>query len=486
MKVIIVGSGFSSIACSCYLAKAGYDVTILEKNKYLGGRSRQLIKDGFKFDMGPTWYWMPDVFESFFNDFGKKVSDYYELEKLSPAYKVVFSKEDSITISDNPDEIINTFEKIEKGSGEKLKDFLKESEDNYNLAIKELVYQPGDSIFEIISLKTFKKLKLFIQNISGIVAEKFKNPYLKQILEFPVLFLGAKPEKTPAFYNFMNFADFGLGTFHPKGGMYSVTEGMVKLASELGVKFELNCNVEKILTDNNKATSLLVNSNILEADLIVSGADYQHTESLLPPKYKVYSDNYWENKTFAPSALLFYVAFNKKIEGIEHHTLFFDTSFKEHAQHIYDTKTLPINPLFYASFPSKTDSSFSPRDMESATFLIPLAPDSDDTQEIREHYFNLIINRLENLTNQKLKQHILFYESFSVDDFKKDYNSFKGNAYGLANTLLQTHILRPKLKNKKLDNLYYTGQLTVPGPGVPPAIISGKIVSEKIIKENKK
>lgn len=481
-NIKIIGSGFSALAAACYLAKDGNKVTIYEKNSTIGGRARQLKKDGFTFDIGPTWYWMPDVFERFFNDFGKKPSDYYELIKLSPAYQVYFGVNEFVTIADNLPEIITTFESIEKGSGEKLASFMKEAQSNYDIAIKDLVYRPGVSPLELITVETAMKVNQFFGNISKDIRRRFKNKKLVQILEFPVLFLGAKPSDTPSFYSFMNFADFGLGTWHPKNGMYSVVLAMEKLAKELGVTINVNSNIEKIEVTDGKATALVVNGERVLADIILSGADYHHSETLLDEKHRAYSEKYWEKKTFAPSSLLFYVGFDKKIKNVEHHSLFFDVDFDVHAQDIYDNPKWPKEPLFYASFPSKTDSNSAPEGKEAAIFLIPLAPGLNDTNELREEYFEKIMTRLEKLTEQSLKNNVIFKESFCVNDFVKDYNSYKGNAYGMANTLLQTAFLRPKLKSKKVKNLYFTGQLTVPGPGVPPALISGKLVADLIKK----
>jgi len=485
MKIAIIGSGFSSLAASCYLAKAGYDVQVYEKNDTVGGRARQLKSDGFTFDIGPTWYWMPDVFEKFFADFGKKVADYYILEKLSPAYKVFFDKNTSIEIAANLNEIIDTFEAIEEGSGKKLEAFIANAKKNYEIAIKDLVYLPGDSITELITPQTAMRLSQFFSTISNLVKSNFKDTRLRQILEFPVLFLGAKPSDTPGFYNFMNYADFGLGTWHPKGGMYKVVEAMHSLALELGVEFHTNANVEKINVTANKVTGIQVNGKSIATDILLSSADYHFTETLLSPELRQYSEKYWDKKTFAPSSLLFYVGFNSEIQHVNHHTLFFDVPFEAHAKEIYDTKKWPENPLFYASFPSKTDDSFAPKGKEAAIFLIPLAIDLEDTPEIREYYFNKIIDRFEKITQQSVREKIVFKKSYCVNDFVNDYNSYKGNAYGLANILTQTAFLRPKIKSKKVANLYFTGQLTVPGPGVPPSLISGKIASEKIIKENR-
>jgi len=480
--VNIIGSGFASLAASCYLAKAGYKVQVFEKNSTIGGRARQLKRDGFTFDIGPTWYWMPDVFERFFNDFNKKASDYYQLERLDPAYQVFFGKDDSVTIPGSLEEIYEIFEKEEAGSSKILKKFIAKAKDNYDIAIKDLVYRPGVSPMELVSPETAKRLGRFFTNISGEVRKEFSNTKLRKILEFPVLFLGAKPSDTPAFYSFMNYADFGLGTWHPAGGMYKVIEGIQDLAESLGVEFHLDSPVEKVQTENENATGIVVKGKEFKADVILSGADYHHTEQLLPKNLRQYSSKYWEKKTFAPSSLLFYVGFDKKIKNVSHHTLFFDSDFEEHAKDIYDDPKWPENPLFYASFPSITDPTCAPQGKEAAIFLIPLAPDLEDTEELREHYFNLILERFERITNQKLKTNIIFRESFCVKDFKEAYNSYKGNAYGMANTLFQTAFLRPKLKSKKVNQLYFTGQLTVPGPGVPPSLISGKLAAGLIEK----
>jgi phytoene desaturase len=482
-KVYIIGSGFSSLSASCYLAKAGYKVTVLEKNDTLGGRARQYIKEGFTFDLGPSWYWMPDVFERFFADFGKKPSDYYTLDKLSPGYEVYFGEKDSIKISDRLEEIYELFEEEEKGSSKHLKSFLDSAKSNYDTAIKDLVYKPGISPLELVNSTTIARVSQFFSTIRTQVRKNIKSPKLIQILEFPVLFLGAKPSNTPAFYNFMNYADFGLGTWHPRGGMYKVVEGMVSLAESLGVEFRTNCNVSKILTDNNKnVTGLQINGQEIEADLILSGADYHHTETLLDQSLRQYSEKYWDKKTFAPSSLLFYVGFDKKIKNASHHTLFFDTDFDAHAEEIYDKPQWPTDPLFYANFTSMTDVTAAPEGKEAGFFLIPLAPGIEDTEALREEYFHKIIDRFEKLTKQEVKSSVLFKRSFCVQDFKEEYNSYKGNAYGMANTLLQTAFLRPKIKSSKVNNLYFTGQLTVPGPGVPPALISGKIATDLIIK----
>lgn len=480
-QIDIIGTGFSALAAACYLAKAGKQVIMYEKNNTPGGRARQLKHMGFTFDMGPTWYWMPDVFERFFNDFNTHPSDFYTLKKLDPGYKVYLNAEKQFSISANLEQIYALFEQEEPGSSRHLKSFLDQAKENYQIAVQDLVYKPGNSPFELVNAKTAARLQLLFKSIQKQIRAKIHNPNLWKLLEFPVLFLGAKPSNTPALYNFMNWADFGLGTWHPVGGMYKVVEAMIQLAQKLGVEIQTEQNVEKIITEKGQVKGLIINGVEKRSNIVLSGADYQFTESLLNKKDRMYSNKYWQSRTFAPSALLYFIAINKKLKNIAHHTLFFDADFEKHAEEIYGTPKWPENPLFYASFPSQTDASFAPKGQEAATILIPLAPDLEDTATLREKYLKMVVTRFEKLTGQEIEKDIIFTKSYCVNDFKKDYNAYKGNAYGLANILTQTAFLRPKIKSKKVKNLFFTGQLTVPGPGVPPSLISGKIAAHQIL-----
>jgi len=481
-SIQIIGSGFSSLSAACYLAKSGYKVSIFEKNSKVGGRAGQLKKEGFTFDIGPSWYWMPDVFDRFFNDFGKKTSDYYIIDKLDPAYRIFFEDE-VMTIGDSLEKICLEFERIEKGSGVKLKKFIEKAQENYGIAVNKILYKaPGISPKELVTTETILRIDQFFKTISQEVRKRFKNPKLISTLEFPSLFLGAKPSKTPSFFSFMNFADFGLGTWHPRGGMYEIIKGMKSLAIELGVKIHTNHNIDKIVVKNNAAIGLKTKGSLIKSDIVISGADYHHSETLLDIKYRQYSETYWNSKVFAPSSLLFYIGLDKKIKNAEHHNLFFDANFETHAEEIYDNPKWPSHPLFYVNIPSKTDPSMAPQNCDALFILMPIAPGLEDTDSLRNHYLENILKRFEEKTEQSIQNNIIFKESFCVKDFKSKYNSYKGNAYGMAMTLLQTAFLRPKLKSKKVKNLYFTGQLTVPGPGVPPSLISGKLTSELIQK----
>ena len=483
--ISILGSGFSSLSAACYLAKMGYEVSVFEKNAEFGGRARQFKESGFTFDMGPSWYWMPDVFERFFNDFDKTSADFYNLKKLNPAYHVYFGENDYIAIPDEIEKICNVFEKEEKGSSIELLKFMKMAKENYKIAVTDMLYKmPGISPLELITIDTVKRVGYFFTNIKKQVHKRFKNPKLRSIMEFPVLFLGAESSNTPAFYNFMNYADFGLGTWQPDNGFYDVVKAMIKIGKSFGVKYYNNSNVTQIVTKNASATGIMVNNKIINSLYILSGADYNHTETLLPESKRQYSQKYWSNKTLAPSSLLFYLGFDKKLKNLTHHNLFFDTDFNLHSKEIYKDPKWPSKPLFYANFTSMTNNHTAPEGCENGFILVPIAPDLKDNEILREKYFNIVIDRIENITKQTIKENIIYKKSFCVNDFVGEYNSYKGNAYGLANTLLQTSFLRPKLKSSKVKNLFFTGQLTVPGPGVPPSIISGKLVADLIDNTN--
>ncbi len=485
---LVIGSGFSGLSAASHLAKAGYDVTVLEKNSSVGGRARKFGEKNFVFDMGPSWYWMPDVFEKYFSNFGKKVSDYYELIRLDPSYTVYFPNNEKWEIPADMQQLENLFESHEKGAALKLKKFLSEAQYKYKVGINDLVYKPSRSIFEFTTLNVLYgvfKMDVF-KSMHSHIRSLFTNPFLIQLLEFPILFLGALPKNTPALYSLMNYADMSLGTWYPKGGMYKIVEAMHNLATELGVRFKFDSEVKSYTYNNNKIIAVNTSAHSYKADVIVSGADYHHSESLLPKKFKSYSEQYWDKRFLAPSSLIFYVGINKKLKNVTHHSLFFDTNFYEHAHEIYTTPKWPTSPLFYVSVTSVTDNESAPEGCENLFFLIPTAVDLKDTLAEREHYFDILIERFERLTgNSGIKEAIVYKRSYAHNDFKNDYHAYKGNAYGLANTLMQTAILKPALKSKKIKNLYYTGQLTVPGPGVPPSLISGEVVAKEIIKDFK-
>lgn len=485
-KIVVIGAGFAGIAAATSLASQGYHVTLLEKNKTPGGRARAFSAEGFIFDMGPSWYWMPDVFEKYFNKFGKSAANYYALRRLDPSYAVFFGKSDVLSIPANLPELYQLFEQLEKGSSKALEQFLKQAAYKYEVGINQLVYKPGQSLREFASLKLlFDMLRLDVfSSFHRHIRKFFRHSKILQLMEFPILFLGAVPQNTPALYSLMNYADIQLGTWYPMGGMHEIIKGMVSLAEEMGVEFRYDQNVKEVTFLGSHISQVVTQSDTFEAQVVVNSADYHHFEQqILPATFRTYSEKYWQKRTMAPSSLLFYLGINKKLKGLEHHNLFFDRDFMPHAREIYEHPQWPSDPLFYVSAPSRTDPSVAPEACENLFVLMPVAPGLKDTEEIREKYFQLLMSRLEELTGQAIRPHVIYQRSYAHQNFIQDYNAFKGNAYGLANTLRQTAILKPSLRSKKIRNLFYTGQLTVPGPGVPPSLISGQLVATEIMKE---
>jgi phytoene desaturase len=485
-KVIVIGAGFSGLSAATSLADQGYEVTVLEKNATPGGRARSFAADGYTFDMGPSWYWMPDVFESYFNKFNKSVSDYYDLVRLDPSYTVVFGEDDFVDVPASLDELKALFEKWEPGSAARLDRFLEQAAYKYEVGIKQLVYKPGRSVTEFMSLRLLLdvlRMDVF-QSIHAHIRRFFSHKKIIKLMEFPVLFLGALPQNTPALYSLMNYADISLGTWYPMGGMYKIIEGMVQLAEEKGVAFLYNQDVQEIEVEQGIARRVRTVTGMFEADVVVASADYHHVDKhLLAPAYQSYSDKYWDERVMAPSCLIFYLGIGKKLDNLRHHNLFFDEDFGPHAHEIYTDPKWPAKPLFYVSAPSVTDDSVAPAGCENLFVLMPVAPNLEDTEALREQYFNIIMDRLEHLTKQDVRSAVVYKRSYAHRDFISDYNAFKGNAYGLANTLMQTALLKPSLKSKKVKNLYYAGQLTVPGPGVPPSLISGQVVAKEVAKD---
>lgn len=482
-KVSVIGAGFSGLAAAAYAASAGNEVHLFEKNEQIGGRARAYASDGFVFDMGPSWYWMPDVFEQFFRSFGKHTSDYYELKKLDPGFQIIFGKDDVLEVPSDVEQLYATFEGIEKGSATQLRKFLQEAAFKYEVGMQKLVYKPAFSWMEYASLDVLKGVARthMFTSVQSYVRKFFKDPRLVALMEFPVLFLGAMPDRIPALYTLMNYSALVQGTYYPMGGMVRVIEGMQELARELGVQFHTGAAIDKIEVHRGKATHLHWKEQSIGFDAVIGAADYHHIEQkLLDAEYRNYPASYWEKKTFAPSCLIFYVGVKKRIKNLLHHNLYFDTNFATHAREIYTTKQWPEDPLFYVCCPSKTDDSVAPEGMENLFLLVPIATGLEDTQANREYYFNRLISRMEQYSGETFKDDIVYTRSYCVNDFVNDYNAYGGNAYGLANTLAQTAVLKPSLRNRKVNNLFYAGQLTVPGPGVPPALISGRLAAEQV------
>jgi phytoene desaturase len=481
-RVAVIGGGFSGLSAAAYAAKAGHRVTLFEKHDQLGGRARVWRSDGFTFDMGPSWYWMPDVFERWFADFGEPVP--YELKRLDPGYGVIFA-DGTFEVPASVTQLAKQFEALEPGAGQKLEEFLSDAALKYRIAMGDYVQRPSLSISEFIDRRLIvesRQLEMFTP-ISKAIRKRFAHPWIRSILEFPVLFLGGTAEQIPAMYALMNHADLSLGTWYPmptpgmkETGMALIVEGMAKTAARQGAEFRLGQPVLELKTAHHKIEAV----NGEPFDAVLATGDYAAMEKLLAAELRGYSEAYWGKRTMSPSCLLFYLGVDRPVEKLQHHNLFFDEPLAPHAELIFRTPGWPEKPLFYVCAPSKTDSSCAPEGMENLFLLVPLSGDLEDSDAERQRQYDRIMTRLEIHVGHPIRPHVIVQRSYAMRDFAADYSALRGNAYGLANTLLQTAFLKPRLRSQKVKNLIFAGQLTVPGPGVPPSLISGRLAAEQL------
>lgn len=479
-KATVLGAGISGLAAAATLAKHGNEVEVFDNHPSAGGRCRTLESGGFKFDMGPSWYWMPDVMERFFQKFNKSTADYFDLIQLDPGFRVFYSKNDFLDIPADVNQQKALFDSIEPGAGEMLTSVLADAKIKYDVGVNNLVYKKSDSVFEFFSVSLFiKMIKMgAVKSFHSYIRKYFKDPRLIALMEFPILFLGGTAKSTPSLYSLMNYSCFEQGTFYPKGGFNKLSEAMYTLCIEQGVNFNFNQSIE----DVGVASRLINTVGRTSTDGLISSIDYHHFDQhILKNGSKNYEKKYWNEQVMSPSALIFYLGVKGKVNRLTHHNLFFDENFDQHAEEIYNDPKWPEKPLFYVCCPSKTDDSVAPASDENLFVLMPLAAGLQDDDELRDKYFEKLMARLEHITGESISDRITYKKSYCIKDFKQDYNSYKGNAYGLANTLKQTAFMRPKMRNKKIKNLFYCGQLTVPGPGVPPSIISGQVAAAQLL-----
>ncbi|MFB6193530.1 MAG: phytoene desaturase family protein [Halobaculum sp.] len=484
--VIVVGGGFGGLSTACYAADAGANVTLLEKNEQVGGRASVLEAEGFRFDMGPSWYLMPDVFETFFGHFDRAVEDYYTLEHLDPHYRIFFKDGDRVDMV--PDLAANkrTFEEYETGAGETLERYLEKSKRNYEIGMEHFVYEHRDNLRDFVDpdvLRYSWGLSL-LGSMQDHVENYFDHPKLQQIMQYTLVFLGGSPENTPALYNLMSHVDFNLGVYYPEGGTGAVVDGIVELAEELGVEIVTDTPVSEIAGQRGGFAVRTETGEEYLADRVVSNADMAHTErELLPERKRQYDDDYWESRTLAPSAFLLYLGVEGEVEELAHHTLVLPTEWDDHFEQIFDDPAWPDDPAYYLCVPSKTDDTVAPEGHSNLFALVPLAAGLEDTPELREQYRDLVLDDIAANTGVELHDRIVFEESFAMKDFMGRYNAEGGTALGMAHTLRQTAPFRPGHRSSEVPGLYYTGSFTTPGIGVPMCLISGLLTAEVMAED---
>jgi len=482
-KAIVVGAGFGGLAAAGLLARDGYKVNVIEKNEQVGGRASVWKKDGFTFDMGPSWYLMPDVFEKFFAEFNKKPEDYMDLVRLDPSYRVFFSEDEYVDISADMKKNYELFEKLEPGAKEKMEEYLKLSEYEYEIAMKDFIYKDYKHFTDFLKPKLIvegTKLHMF-EKLDTFALRYFKSEKIRKILEYTIVFLGGSPYDSPALYSLMSHVDFNMGVWFPKGGMAKLAEAMYKLAKEQGATFIFNEPVEKVIVENGKTTGVKTNKKTYKADIVVVNADYAWADmNLLEKKHRSYSDRYWEKRKIAPSAYLLFLGLDKKIKNFEHHNLYFHPKWVDHFDDIFKDPKWPKDFSYYVSCITKTDPKTAPKGGENVFVLIPVAPGLKDDEKTREKYYDITIKHMEKLAGENLRDHVIVKRIFAHNDFSSRYNAYKGTALGLAHTLKQTAVFRPKHTSKKVKNLYFTGHYNHPGIGVPMVIISSQILNDII------
>ena len=485
-SVIVIGAGLGGLSSACMLSKKGYDVTLLEKNDSVGGRARVFEKDGFVFDMGPSWYMMPEVFEHFFDLMDEKISDYFTLKKLSPSYRVFLKSDKShYDFFGDIDKNCKTFESIEPGSGAVLVKFLAKLKLQYSIAYNEFIFKNYNSVFDFLTWSVAKvgwKLPL-LKKQQQIIESRFKSEILQKVLQYQMILLGTAPGDCPGIYSMMNYVDFGLGVWYPDGGIWKLPDAMEKIAIKNGVKILKNSSVEEIIVKNDTATGvMLTDKTILSADIVISNADIAYTDRhLLKPPYQQYSEKYWDSRMLAPSAFILYLGIDGKIPTLEHHNLVFSKDWNKGFDQIFRAPQWPEDPSFYVCAPTKSDPSVAPANCENLFVLVPIAPGLTYDEAFEKEYTEKILTELETYTGAAdIRKRILFQKTYSVKDFAADYNAYKGTALGLAHTLSQTALFRPNNIHKKINNLYFVGAGTNPGIGMPMCIISAELAYKRI------
>lgn len=484
-RALIIGAGLGGLATAALLAKDGYEVTVLERHDQVGGRARVFEQGGFRFDMGPSWYLMPDVFEHFFGLFGKQVSDYLTLQKLEPSYRIKFADGEQVDFRADIEDTAEIFERWEPGAAAKFRTYIAQTEEQYRVALDGFVYKNYDSLLDFVTLKNLRdgrKLDVF-RTMEASLKSWFKDERIRKVLAYQLVFLGSSPYSTPALYRLMNHVDFGMGVYYPMGGLHELPQAIWKLAQEHGATLQLQTEVAKIIVEKKRATGVqLADGSVLKADLVISNADGHWTDTqLLGGEHQVYSESWWDRRTLAPSAFILYLGVRGRVPELTHHNLIFSKDWKKNFAQIFDTPELPEMPSLYVCAPSVTDPSVAPKDHENLFVLVPIPPKIHLTEAELDSYEEEILKFIEQQYGiSNLAERIVTRRRYTGEDFTHDYHSQGGTALGLAHNLGQTAVWRPNNVHPRVSGLYYVGAGTNPGIGMPMVLISAQLVRKRL------
>ena len=488
-SAIIIGGGIGGLATACILGKAGYKVTVLEKNEQLGGRAGQLKAQGYTFDTGPSWYLMPDVFQHFFELLGEDINDHLSLKRLNPSYRVYYKdRGQHIDIAGDTSIDRKTFETIEPGGAKQFDAYINRAEYIYDTAMSKLLYKNYDSLTDFVRgdiavqagrLRLFSKMDSYVRGF-------FKDVRLQQIMQYPLVFLGSSPYNAPAIYSLLSHVDFNQGVYYPMGGMYELVKALVRVGNKYGVTYEVDSPVEQIIVKGGAAVGVRTKDKEMHADLVISDADVHHTETkLLDKKYRDHSEHYWSKRIMAPSALLMYLGVDRQYDSLRHHNLLFSKDWQKNFTQLFDEPVLPDDPSLYVCAPGKTDPSVAPKGHENIFVLVPLAAGLHVSPKELDKYGEAILQTMEQEMNLPgLRRHIAYKKSFGIDDFATRFNSYKGTGLGLSHTLQQTALFRPSNRSRKVKGLYYVGANVHPGIGVPITLISAELLYKRLINDS--
>jgi len=491
LDTVVVGAGYAGLTAAAYLAREGHRVTVLEQLPTPGGRNQRFVLDGFTFERGPSWLWMLDVHSSFYSDLGRKMSDYVQISRLDPAYRVFFPKDSTNTqsgICDVPNgvqEFAALLEKIEPGSSANFLKQMELDEFRYNQALETFIELPSVHIGEYVRpsfLKHLGKMGLF-SNQRDSIAKVVLTPEARRLLEWPTIFVGHSPASVPSLYSLLNWAAIDGGTWFPTNGMYDTILGMERVCRELGVTFLYDHRVTGLKHERGAIKEVVCSSEEhgirrFAAEKFLVTCDMAFFErSIVPKSLRMYSPDYWDSREVSPSCLLFYLGVDCRVQGLEHHNLFFDQSMYDHMDDIYgSTPQIPPNPLFYVSVISHSNRTLAPEGCDSIFVLVPM-PSIPVKKVDKARILDNVLGRMEDRIDMSLRDHIVVQDSFDYSDFCKTYHSLGGNGFGLSNTLFQSAFLKPSMRSTTLSNLFYAGQTTAPGGGIPTSMLSGKIAA---------